>query len=411
MANPRLKIAYLCDFSPLDPHMYSGGNRRMHDALQQHVGDVTILPQGWGLAEPLRRAIARMPLHMALRLRWRAHLALAPLIARKVETELKRDRYDVLFTTYAFHALSRVSPPYPMLTAFTSDATQTIYRNSEIGRAHPSRYPGGRLLDAWVESREREVFRNTDLLLWPSRWIKDEADALYGLDPDRSLEVPWGAGLKDAPPETTVPPLGRDHPLELLIVGRDWFAKGGATAFATMTALRARGIDARLTVIGCVPPDELGSDHVTVHPQLDKTVPAELALFDDAFRRAHFLVQPSYESYGFAFCEASAHALPALCLDVGGVPVRDGINGHALAPGSEATAFANLIETYIDAPERYRALAHTARREFDTRLNWDAWGRTVAGSLHAALAKRDGTTQAEPPCSGSCPGPMVHPAE
>ena len=191
MSEPRLNIAYLCDFSPLDPYMYSGGNRHMYEALCRHAGEVTILPQGWGAAEPLRRAVARLPDSMSLRLRWRTQFALAPVVARALRAELSRSRYDALFCAYALHSLSGLAPPYPMVTAFSSDATQTIYRTSEIGQAHPSRFPGGRRLDAWVEARERRVLRGTDLLFWPSRWLRDAAEARRdGVDLQREERRP-----------------------------------------------------------------------------------------------------------------------------------------------------------------------------------------------------------------------------
>jgi glycosyltransferase involved in cell wall biosynthesis len=383
----RLRIAYLCDFSPLDPYMYSGGNARMYQALCDHAGEVKILPQSWGMAEPVRRAIRRMPDAVSLRLRWRAHLALSPLAARRIRTELARDRYDVLFCAYSFQSLSRLEAPYPLVRAFSSDATPTIYRTSEIGQAHPPKFPGGRKLDGWIESREREVLRGTDVAFWPSNWLKREADARYGLDPASSLIVPWGAGLAEPPPPPGARPISRDRPVELLLIGRDWFAKGGPVAFDTMTRLRARGIDARLTVIGCVPPDAHRNGHVTVHPQIDKTVPEQLALFETTLAQAHFLVQPSFESYGFAFCEASAHGLPSLCLDVGGVPVRDGVNGHALPPGSEVADFADRIMAYLEAPDSYAALSRSAYREFEQRLSWDAWGRTVAAELRSRVGR------------------------
>lgn len=389
MSEQRLKIAYLCDFSPLDRFMYSGGNAHMYHALQRHAGEVTILSSSWGLAEPVRRGIARLSYPMQMRLRWRLHLALAPVIARKVRSELSRGRYDVLFGTYAFHALHRVRSPYPLVTAFSSDATQTIYRKSEIGAQFESRYPGGRALDSWVERCEAEVFRSTDLMFWPSQWLKTAADDRYGLDPERSLMVPWGAGIKTVPsvrPST----LGRGLPLRLLLIGRDWFAKGGPIAFDTMKLLRARGVDARLTVIGCEPPDFHRNEWVTVYPQLDKAKPDEMSVFEQVFAEAHFLVQPSYESYGFAFCEASAYKLPSLCLNVGGVPVRDGVNGHALPPESGPPEFAALIERYLEAPEEYDALARSARQEFEDHLNWDAWGRTVAEHLREGVARLRG---------------------
>ena len=140
-------------------------------------------------------------------------------------------------------------------------------------------------------------------------------------------------------------------------------------------------------MIGCVPPDAHRNGHVTVHPQIDKTVPEQLALFETTLAQAHFLVQPSFESYGFAFCEASAHGLPSLCLDVGGVPVRDGVNGHALPPGSEVADFADRIMAYLEAPDSYAALSRSAYREFEQRLSWDAWGRTVAAELRSRVGR------------------------
>ncbi|MBV6636473.1 MAG: glycosyltransferase, partial [Mameliella sp.] len=102
----------------------------------------------------------------------------------------------------------------------------------------------------------------------------------------------------------------------------------------------------------------------------------------------HFMVMPSFESYGFAFCEAAAHGLPALCLRVGGVPVRDGITGHALPPGAEAADFARNILSYLDAPDSYARLSRAARAEYEARLNWDAWGRRTATLLHEAVARK-----------------------
>ncbi|KUF10160.1 glycosyltransferase family 4 protein [Pseudoponticoccus marisrubri] len=377
MTLPRLRIAYLCDHSPLDRNMYSGGNARIHDALQEHVGDVTILSQGWSAAEPLRRLIMAAPDRVTMRLRWRAHLALRRVIASGIERELRANPADMLFGAYAFHTLAGLRVPPGMITAFTSDATPTVYRLSEIGQAYRRVFPLGRLLDDWVERQERAAFRSVDLLLWPSRWLWHETQTRYDLDPDRCHLVPWGANIP-MPPPPAPRAVSPGAPIELLVIGRDWFAKGGPVAFDTMQQLRAAGLDARLTVIGCVPPEFHRSAQVTVHPQLNKSVPEELATFEAALARAHFLVQPSVESYGFAFCEASAHGLPSLCLEVGGVPVWDGQNGHALPLGSDAAAFARLIRSYIDDPARYVALCRSARDLYEARLNWDAWGRRVA---------------------------------
>ncbi len=384
MSRDRLKIAYLCDFSPLNRNLYSGGNARIYDALSTHAGEVTILSNHWGLAEPLRRLMHALPDAINLRARWRLHLALGRIIARSVHAELKRDRYDVLFTAYSFQSLARVRPPYPMVTAFTSDATMTGYKRSEVGQSFGSYFAPARLLDPLVLAAERRIFRAQDLLLWPGEWQKQTADRLYGLSDAQSVVVPWGANIEDPGAGAPVE-IAPGAPLRLLFVGRDWWAKGGPLVAETVELLRARGVDARLTVVGCAPPLE-AREWLTVHASLDKAVPEQLATFQGLLRAAHFMFMASFESWGFAFCEASAHGLPSLAYRVGGVPVRDGVNGYALAPGSGAAGFADIVQSCLADPAAYGALRRSARREYERNLNWDAWGARVAGLFRERLA-------------------------
>lgn len=381
-----MKIAYLCDISPEHSQPYSGGNARIYQALKDHVGEVDILPQGWGAAEPLRRAIYALPDGANLRVRWRMHLLLSKIISRSVTRALGARDYDVVFGAYSFQSLAALKTPYPMLKAFTADASFTVYKRSEVGQSFGSSWASRQLLDPLTLLAERKVYKSLDLALWPSDWLKQEADALYGLSPAQSVVVPWGANI-DAPEREETPlAISRKAPVSLLVVGRDWFAKGGPIAFETMQHLRAKGINAQLTVIGTTPPHFHRNKHVMVLPSLNKAVPAEKAQFDAAFRAAHFLIQPSFESWGFAFCEAAAYGLPSLCLAVGGVPVRNGVSGHALSRGAGVKDFATVVEQYLDKPQRYANLRQTARKDFETRLNWDTWGKTVEKLFTSRLA-------------------------
>ncbi len=376
----RLNIAYLCDISPLDRNLYSGGNARIYDALQDHVGDVTILSNSWAMAEPVRQLLHKLPESINLRARWRLHLALGRVIARGVQRELARGRYDVLFTAYSFQSLARVVPPYPMVTAFTADATPTGYRQSEIGQSFGSYLSISRLLDPLILNAERRIFQAQDLLLWPADWQKDTADRLYDLTDTQSVIVPWGANIDD-PGQAGAPAISPDLPLEILFIGRDWFAKGGPLVLAVVQALRAAGFDARLTVVGCTPPGDV-APWMDVHPSLDKADPQQFATFQSLFRKAHFVMMASFESWGFAFCEASAYGVPSLCLRTGGVPVRDGVNGYALPPGADAADFVAIIRKLVTDPQTYDALCASSRQEFKDRLNWRAWGQNVSGLLH-----------------------------
>lgn len=384
MSTRPLRIAYLSDMNPTDPNPYSGGNARIFAALSRHAGEVTPLGLGWGLAEPVRRAIRALPEELDMRLRWRMHLALAPLIARAVRRQLAEGAYDVLFGAYAFHALaglrSASNTGRKLVLAYTSDATPTGYKRSEIGQSFGSFFAPSRLFDPLILAAERRVFRGLDLALWPGAWQQQSARALYGLDDAQSLVVPWGANVPDPGPRPH-PPLMHGRPVRFAFVGRDWQAKGGPLVAETVALLRARGVDAHLTVIGCAPPLAPAS-WLTVHPALDKARPAELATFQEALDEAHYMFMASFESYGFAFCEAAAHALPVLCLRVGGVPVLDGVSGRALPPAeARPEAFAGIVQAHLAEPARHAALREGARRHYEQELNWDAWGRRVAALL------------------------------
>ncbi len=386
----RLQIAYLCDRSPLDKNVYSGGNAQIFKALETHVGEVHILNNDWGLAKPIYRLIEALPEALNIRLKWRVHVLLSRIIAIGINRQLRQKKYDLLFGAYSFHSLANVVSSSDVFRVYTSDATMTTYRESEIGQAFGSYFGLSRYLDPLFYRAERKVFNSMDLLLWPSQWMKSIADARYGLAPPQSVMVPWGANTTPTRYESDVSEFSSTGPVKLLLIGRDWKAKGGQLAFETMMALRARGIDARLEVIGTTPPEEHINEHVKLYGHLNKNDPEQFKQFEKTLQQAHFLLQPSFESYGFAFCEASAYALPSLCLRVGGVPVRDGVNGHALAEGSDSEDFSDVILTYVNDPASYRELRKSTRREYEERLNWDAWGKQIASIIAARGVTKKG---------------------
>lgn len=385
-----LKVAYLCDADPRDRNMYSGGNARLFEALQREIPDLHILDPSWGLAEPLRRLLMRLPEPIVLRAKWRIHLLLARVIARHVEKQLKAQHFDAVFAAYSFHSLYQLNLPEHMIAAYTSDATPTVYKQSEIGQSFGSYMQLSRRFDHLILQAEKRVFQAADLLLWPSDWLRRGANDLYHLAPGTSLTVPWGANVPDPGMTEDVPRLERDSPVHILLVGRDWWAKGGPITAEAVRQLRAQGVDARLTVVGCNPPDLNLGDAAEVIPSLDKSIPEELARFTKLFRRSHFLMMPSFESYGFAFCEASAFGLPSLCLEVGGVPVRTGVNGVALPAGTQADGFAAQVHHFLENPSAYDDLRASTRHEYEARLNWSAWAKETAAQIRAAVEQKTG---------------------
>jgi len=384
----RLKIAYICETNPKHAWAHSGGNTRIFNVLNKHVGDLTFIGESWGWLDFLRLFIQKLPEKINLRLRFRIHLLLSRFIARRTAKLLKKQKYDVLFCSYSFFCLANLKAPYPILTVFTSDATFTGYKNSEVGAAFESMFALSRKFDTYIKKKEDEVYQSTDLMLWPSMWTKRSSDQLYGLTDDQSKLVYWGANIQ----KPSMEELALDNPItgevKLLLVGRDWFHKGGPLVFSVLEKLIEKGVNASLTVIGCVPPDAHRNEKMTVHPNLDKTKPEQLEIFKAAFRDAHFFVMPSYEAYGFAFCEAAAYGLPALCLDVGGIPVKEGVSGHALPKASDADDFVSVLDGYIADNDKYVELRKSSRAFYEENLNWEAWAEHTKALIQEKLASK-----------------------
>ncbi|MBX2806834.1 MAG: glycosyltransferase family 4 protein [Hyphomicrobiales bacterium] len=385
MMGKKLKIAYLCDQPPWERWSYSGGNKAIFEALMEHVGDVTVLDREWGAIDFIRRFISFTPEAINLRAGWRAHLLLSKYIARNVQRQLTNQDFDVLFCPYSFHSLHNVTTPGHLLTVYTSDATPTIYKNSAVGSHFGSYLAISRYFDPLILNAERKVFRSNDLNLWPSEWLKNRADELYGLEDTRSLHIPWGANVIPPDRHRLIFNMPLDGQLRLLLIGRDWVAKGGPLVAKVLDHLAGLGIDVHMTVVGCVPPDEHRRERMTVYEYLDKTIPGEREIFERLLLESHFLIMPSFESYGFAFAEASAHGLPSLALRVGGVPIREGVNGHALPVAATEEDFVEKILSYSQDEERYFRLRESSRQQFDDELNWGAWGRKVSAVIHDRL--------------------------
>lgn len=58
-------------------------------------------------------------------------------------------------------------------------------------------------------------------------------------------------------------------------------------------------------------------------------------------------------------------------------PIREGANGYLLSPHATALDYAEKIKVIFQDKEKYRTLRQTSRNEYETRLNWDIWAKSM----------------------------------
>jgi glycosyltransferase involved in cell wall biosynthesis len=367
---------------------WSGSLRSSVRAIERHVGEVTDLgPPPINLFP--YRAARRLLAAVGRNYSFEHDVALGRRYGRYFSGSLAGAGFDLVYAPSGSQTLAFIETEIP--TLYLTDATWRVMQGyySYYSNLVRRTAVGG-------EELERRALERATIVVMPSQWAADSAINDYGIDPAKVHVIPYGANLADPPRREEVLPARLGQPIRLLLVGISWEIKGGAIALETLIALLKLGIDAELAVVGCSPPNGVSHPRMHVYPFLDKSIPAERDRLERLWKTSDFFLLPTRsEAAGIVYAEASAYALPSIGTRTGGVPsmVTDGVNGYLLPPEARGDRYAGVIAGLVDDPERYAALCLSSREEFETRLNWDAWGRGVAGAIATHLPALAGRMQ------------------
>jgi phosphatidyl-myo-inositol alpha-mannosyltransferase len=185
--------------------------------------------------------------------------------------------------------------------------------------------------------------------------------------------IPNGVDLNAAP---TGPKSPCDD-LRLLFVGRAEERKGLPVLLRAFEALRAAGVQARLTIAGATPeevqPYLLDGEGVEVRGRVTE---------DEKWRLLHgadIVCAPSLggESFGMVLTEAFAAGTPVVCSDIAGYRdvLRHGVEGLLVPVGDPAALGEALLALGLDPARRERM--SVAARERAQRFGWE----TVTGEV------------------------------
>lgn len=380
----RPRIGFLSVTDPADRRGWSGIPSFMLDELRRRYADVAPLGPfdgGWPLL--LGRALNRASLALTGRRIDHAHGdRLARHYARAVEERVARARPDVIVApaATALLAQARIAVPWIFLSD-TTMANMVDYYEAYTGLARRSLRQG--------MANESAAIRQAAFAVFPSAWAAESAVRDHGARRDRVFVVPFGANFQRFPSREEALAERPADALRLLFLGVDWERKGGPLVLETLHRLRDRGIAARLTIAGVVPPIA-HDDGIAIIPFIDKNSPEGERRIQELMLSHHFLFVPSRaECYGIVFCEAASCGLPSIARRTGGIggAVVEGENGHLLAPEAGAPDYAALIAALWSDCARYAGLQRSARALFERSHNWQAWGDAMEALITRALGR------------------------
>lgn len=379
----RWKIAFVTPMDPRDQRAWSGILYHTSQALQTYCGDIDCISTSdapdllkRSLTKKLRLLVKKYSAYNPFFSIGRKYfvcnyrIATAKKFAKKVPAWLAAHDFDVVVAPASTTEIAFIETELPVV--LIEDATfASLHNYYPQYSALPKN--AVRQMNALAE----KAIRQARLLIYASTWAAQSAINDYGAQEEKVHVVPMGANLDNPPPKEIIQQKQKSDQCRLLFIGFDWQRKGGDIAFETLLALEERGIQAELTVCGCVPPPRYTHRRMKVIPYLDKNNPDQYHLLEQLYLKSDFLLLPTRnECFGLVFCEANAYGLPVITTHTGGVPevVKDGQNGFVLPISARGPAYADTIATLYQDDRRYAELVHSSRAAFDERLNWNAWG-------------------------------------
>ena len=352
----------------------------MVKALQEHVGEVVYLGPDESLLtsgiETAGRILNRISYTTVNRhISSDHHRVLSNRLAHTLGPRVVQSGCDVIFAPVASAEIAYLSVDIPII--YYSDATWANIVDY---------YPGCSSLFQFVRTEgdriEAAAIGKADALIFPSMWAATAAIEHYKVDSRKVHYIPCGANFEqaDIPPREAALQHSLDNGIDLLWIGVDWERKGGSIAYDCLMELLNQGVDARLVVCGCIPPKQYRHPKMEVIPFLSKRDPAQRRRLSQLFLDATFFLFPTMaEAFGIVLCEASAHGLPSLVRDTGGVggALTDGENGYLMPPDTTGIQYADKIRQITANRAVYDGLVQASRKPYEDKLNWDAWGHAV----------------------------------
>jgi len=370
-----MKIGFLSAHNPLNRYSFSGSAYYAYEALLRLPNVSTyLLGNQFHSRERMRhftqKFLSKVPVNTqgySKRLKEKS----AKDFLNSIESDLRKNQIDVVVCFVSSSLVSPLKSKSHLPFISVTDATVSYIEDAYNYPVEPEDY-----------RHEYESIQKSSRVVFSSDFMADRVRGEYAdllrEAPKKVRVIPFGLNM-DLVSQAAKVPLVRDQ-LNLLFVGREWHRKGGDIAIEMLKYLQANHVNAHLTIIGSRPEIAEENLNITVIPYLDKNKPEQQQQYFDILNRTHFLVLPTRaDCTPMVIAEANAFGVPALVSDVGGTGtlVKPGLNGYLLPATARGDQYGAIAAKLFADRTGYQNLSMTSRKEYETRLNWDAWARQI----------------------------------
>ena len=377
-----IKIAYLSSNDPTDKKVWSGTHYSIYSALKKHVGEVIPL----GPYEP------KLPIFLGKiltglsqkilnkRYNYRHSKLVSKAYGIYFTKKLKKQHFDLIVAPAALSELAYIETNVPII--YISDSTIQLslnYHNALTGLLP--------LSEQETKQIEQLTYKKCSKIIVSSVWALNSLRNNYQLPESKIASIPFGANMEKLPSKMEVKVNQEDGVCNLLFIGVYWKSKGGEIAYNCLLELLKLGVNAHLTICGCIAPEQFKHEKMSCIPFINKnTTKGQQKLFD-IFSCHDFLILPTrFDCTPIVICEASAFSLPAIVANTGGVAghLTEGKNGFLIDYTDKGKGYAKKIAEIYQNKDLFTALKISTRLEYENRLNWENYGvelKKIADSI------------------------------
>lgn len=238
-----------------------------------------------------------------------------------------------------------------------------------------------------IEWVEKKALARVTLQLFSSRWASDFTRKHYRIS--NVVEVPFGANIAAASSDENVISRKNKIPFQLIFISVDWYRKGGDIVLEIMELLIKMNRKVHLTIVGCKPPGNVDSNHVSVIEHLDKNTEGGAQFMEHLLSNSHLMLLPTKaDCTPIVIAEAFAYGIPVLANDTGGLSsmIKNDVNGYLLDK-SDAQCYVSKILEILDNPITYNRLALATLEVSKQTYNWNAWTHAGITAITDVLCK------------------------
>lgn len=289
--------------------------------------------------------------------------------AKQIDQFLLKIKPDVIVSagSIPISALNTNIPIY-----IWSDAT---FRN--LSKSYPWYSKISPKIQKVLDEYENSVFVKSKKIFMSSEWAANSIINDYKIDKSKVIVLPFGANLTYKPEKSEVYSRIEEKQLDkitFLFLAVEAERKGLPKVLKVLKILKDKGLDIELNIVGCSPEiDEQYQSFTNVVGFISKATEEGMQLIENYLYNSTLLFVPSlFEAFGLVFAEASAHGLPSITSNVGGIPsvIQDGKNGYKFELDEKEELIAEKIIEITSDLDNYKELCRKSFLEYQERLNW-----------------------------------------